>query len=61
MCGQNWEDAGHAVVTQLEAAINGRVSPELPAEAALLRPANAPPLLLDRGVLESLSLGGGRA
>jgi hypothetical protein len=43
----------------LEAVINGCVSPELLQEAALLPLANAT-LLLETGVLESLSLGGGR-
>ena len=47
-------------VTQLEAVVNGCVSPELLHEAALLPLANATPLLLDTGVLESLSPGGGR-
>jgi hypothetical protein len=46
-------------VTQLEAVINGCVSPELFREASLLPLANATPLL-ETGVLESLSLGGGR-
>jgi hypothetical protein len=44
----------------LEAVINGRVSPELVQEAALLPLANATPLLLEESVLESRSLGGGR-
>jgi hypothetical protein len=42
----------------LEAVINGCVSPELLQEAALLPLANA--TLLETGVLESLSPGGGR-
>jgi hypothetical protein len=48
-------------VPQLEAVIDGRVSPELVQEAAALLPlANATPLLLENSVLESLSLVGGR-
>ena len=47
-------------VTQLEAVINGCVSPELLQEAAVLPLANAAPLLLEAGVSRSLRLGGGR-
>jgi hypothetical protein len=47
-------------VTQLEAAIDGCVRPELLQVAALLALMNSMPLLLEASVLQSLSLGGGR-
>jgi acyl carrier protein len=43
-------------VTQLEAVINDYINRELAQDAALLSLANATPLLLDTGVLDSLSL-----
>jgi hypothetical protein len=47
-------------VTQLEAVIDGSVSPELLQIAALLAHMNSMPLLPEASVLQSLSLGGGR-
>lgn len=47
-------------ITRLEAVIKGCVSPEILQEAALLPLANATPLHLEPGILESLTLGGGR-
>jgi hypothetical protein len=46
-------------LTRLEAVINSRVSPELIQKAAFLPLANATPALLEAGVLESRSAGGG--
>jgi hypothetical protein len=46
-------------VAQLETVINGSVGPQLHQEAALQSLANASPLLLETGALESLSLSGG--
>lgn len=48
------------VVTQLEAVIDGCVSPELLQVEAMLARMNSKPLLPEASVLQSPNLGGGR-